>query len=253
MHFDKSSFQRQILAFFGVFLSTSTESRSSASASAVCPVSIANANLIAVFQNLPPYVIDNDRGNSQSKYRNGLIYDFVKGGLGHCFKQYNCNTKEVVWKGVFSEDDLSGAIVSETAVVAIPIAPSLSSSVTDKLEDSQKQHVTLMGVLISPGLAMVIDYNACKKRIEKLTTSTILSAWPICAVMLLLAGISGISVWVLVSTVCSYKVNSTAFFCESFRNHLNLIMKTISFVEQIIVHTKIILLTVIPVLTLIYL
>ena len=59
--------------------------------------------------------------------------------------------------------------------------------------------MTLVGVLKSPGLAMVIDYSACKDQIASKTTATILSAWPICAAMLLLAGISGISIWALVS------------------------------------------------------
>jgi len=176
--------------FFVIILSTFADCRSSELTSEVC------SNFKVVFQNKPPYAIANSPGNS-TKDNDGLLYDFVKAGLARCFRQYNCNTKKVVWKEVSSEDGLSSSILNETADSAFPISPSLSSSLTEELEDSNSDHVTLVGVVKSPGLAMVIDYNACKKRVEKLTITTILSAWPVCAVMLLLAGISGISIWAL--------------------------------------------------------
>jgi len=82
----------------------------------------------------------------------------------------------------------------------MPITPSLSSSLTEELRNSRFTGVTLVTVVKSPGLALVIDYHACKMKTEKLTTSTILSAWPVGAVILLLAGISGISIWALESS-----------------------------------------------------
>lgn len=194
---NNSSIQMVIFTFFVIFLSTFADCRSSKLTSEVC------SNFKVVFQNKPPYAIANSPGNS-TKDNDGLLYDFVKAGLARCFRQYNCNTKKIVWKEVSSEDGLSSSILNETADSAFPISPSLSSSLTEALEDSNSDHVTLVGVVKSPGLAMVIDYNACKKRVEKLTITTILSAWPVCAVMLLLAGISGISIWALVSGLCHY-------------------------------------------------
>ena len=189
--------KRLILAFFVIFLSISEGgSRSGAINSAIC--SKANSSFKVVFQKDPPYVVAN-RSRNRTKDRNGLIYEFVETGLGHCFRQYDCNTKTIRWKEVSSEDNLISSILNETADIAFPIAPSLSSSLTQELEESHNDDVTLVGAFNSPGFAMVIDYNACKEKIEKLTTDTILSAWPICAVMLLLAAISGISIWALVS------------------------------------------------------
>ena len=183
-------------AFFVIFLSIYIGSRSSAMNWAIGLK--ANSNFKVVFQKEPPYVIAK-RSRNGTKDRNGLLYDLVETGLVHCFRQYDCNTKNIRWKEVSTEDNLSSSILNETADIAFPIAPSLSSSLTQELEESHDYNVTLVGAFNSPGLAMVIDYNSCKKKIQKLTTDTILSAWPICAVMLLLAAISGISVWALVS------------------------------------------------------
>lgn len=188
MAFEQTSFQPSQLAFFVFFLYTVVTS-----ATEICPKS----NFTVAFLHDPPYVKSSSPINSTKK--NGLLYDFVQSGLNHCFHQYNCDTKAIDWRAVFSEDRLSSVILDAKADVAIPITPSLSSSLTEELTNSRNHDVTLVTVVKSPGLAMVIDYHACKMKIEKLTTSTILSAWPVCAVMLLLAGISGISIWALVS------------------------------------------------------
>ncbi|KAJ7386993.1 hypothetical protein OS493_003955 [Desmophyllum pertusum] len=176
--------------FFVFFLCTSVTS-----ATEICPKS----NFTVAFLHDPPYVKSSSPINSTKK--NGLLYDFVQSGLNHCFHQYNCDTKAIEWRAVFSEDRLSSVILDAKADVAIPITPSLSSSLTEELTNSRNHDVTLVTVVKSPGLAMVIDYHACKMKIEKLTTSTILSAWPVCAVMLLLAGISGISIWALLAAI----------------------------------------------------
>ena len=111
----------------------------------------------------------------------------------------------IQWREIFSEDRLSSDILHETADIAMSITPSFSSSLTEELRDSKSNCVTLVTVVKSPGLALVIDYHACKMKTEKLTTSTILSAWPVGAVILLLAGISGISIWALVSASYSFR------------------------------------------------
>ena len=161
----------------------------------VCPK--ANSDLKVFFRDEPPF----QNKNNNIRGRCGLLCDLVKDGLSHCFKRYNCNATNTVWRGVSSQDDLWWSIVNETADIALPVNPSLSSSLTDKMADSHNENITLITVLKSPGLAVLIDYNVCKNRIQKLTTNTILSAWPICVVMLLLAGISGITIWALVSVV----------------------------------------------------
>ncbi|XP_068750231.1 uncharacterized protein [Montipora capricornis] len=157
----------------------------------VCPK--ANSDLKVFFRDEPPF----QNKNNNITGRCGLLCDLVRDGLSHCFKRYNCNATNTVWRGVSSQDDLWWSIVNETADIALPVNPSLSSSLTDKMADSHNENITLITVLKSPGLAVLIDYNVCKNRIQKLTTNTILSAWPICVVMLLLAGISGITIWAL--------------------------------------------------------
>lgn len=181
-----------IVTILLIILWSSADSRSNFYTDAACTIS--DRDFTVVFLSEPPYVLDNSL-----KIGNGFIYDYVKAALDRCFTQYRCNTKNIIWKKVATQYDSSAYVLNGTADIAIPIAPSLSASLDEEWEKSGNDRVTLVGVLKSPGLAMVIDYSACKDQIASKTTATILSAWPICAAMLLLAGISGISIWALVS------------------------------------------------------
>ena len=194
MAFYKTSSQTPLFVFFAFFLSAGVTSTKGIID--VCPKS--SSNFTVAFRQDPPYV------KVIGTKRRGLLYDFIQWGLIRCFHQYSCNTKAIHWKEIFSEDRLSSVVLDKTADIAMPITPSLSS-LTEELRNSRFTDVTLVAVVKSPGLALVIDYQACKMKIEKLTTSTILSAWPVGAVILLLAGISGISIWALVSASGSFR------------------------------------------------
>ena len=196
MAFKRTSFQTSRFVFFAFFLSAGVTS--TRAIIDVCPKS--SSNFTVTFRHDPPYV----KAHDGTKWK-GLLYDFVQWGLIRCFHQYSCNTKAIHWREIFSEDRLSSVILDETADIAMPITPSLSSSLTEELTSSKFSGVTLVTVVKSPGLALVIDYHACKMKTERLTTSTILSAWPVGAVILLLAGISGISIWALVSASGSFR------------------------------------------------
>lgn len=186
----QTSFKPQLGLFAFVLYIAAVVSLSSG-AVGVCPNF--GSNFVVAFLHDPPYA------KANSTKRHGLLYDFVQAGLGHCFHHYRCDMKTIHWREVFSEETLSTLTLDENTDIAIPITSSLYSSLTDELTNSRNTNVTLVTVVKSPGLALVIDYYACKMKIEKMTTDTILSAWPVCAVILLLAGISGISIWALVS------------------------------------------------------
>lgn len=180
------------LGLFAFFLYIASVVSLSSGDVGVCPNF--GSNFTVAFLHDPPYA------KANSTKRHGLLYDFVQAGLGRCFRHYSCNMKTIHWREVFSEETLSTLTLDENTDIAIPITSSLYSSLTEELAaNSRNTRVTLVTVVKSPGLALVIDYYACKMRIEKMTTDTILSAWPVCAVILLLAGISGISIWALVS------------------------------------------------------
>ena len=178
------------LYFFSLFLYNTAVFALKSGSIGNCPIS--STNFSAAFLHNPPYV----KANSTKWH--GLIYDFVQAGLIRCFRRYSCNMTKMHWKEVFSEEKLSSLTLEEKTDIAIPITPSLFSSLTEELSTSRNWRVTLFTIVESPGLALVIDYDACKTKIEKIITYTILSAWPVCAVILLLAGISGISIWALV-------------------------------------------------------
>lgn len=201
-----TSFHTSQLAFLTFFLYAAADVISTKSTLDDCPK--LSSNFTVAFLHDPPYV------KANSTKRHGLLYDFVVARLGHCFRQYYCNTKVIHWREVFSEDRLSSVILDKQADIAVPITPSLSSSLTEELTESKNNSVRLVTVVKSPGLALVIDYHACKMKIEKLTTNTILSAWPVVAVILLLAGISGISIWALVSVYDNYVQSVTSQDCD---------------------------------------
>lgn len=48
------------------------------------------------------------------------------------------------------------------------------------------------------GFVLVIDYDVCKMKIEKIIMYIILFVWFVCVVILFLVGILGIFIWVLV-------------------------------------------------------
>lgn len=155
----------------------------------------AKSDMKVLYRKEPPFQKDSFRD------RCGLLCDLVKAGLNHCFEHRNCITS-TVWTEVSSKDEFWTYIANETVDIALPIDPYISSPLAEKLLDSNgDNNITLIPVLKSPGLAMVIDYSVCKNRVQQLTTNTILSTWPICAAMLLLAGISGIFIWALVRVV----------------------------------------------------
>ena len=154
----------------------------------------AKSDMKVLYRKEPPFRKDSFRD------RCGLLCDLVKAGLTHCFGRRNCITS-TVWTEVSSQDEFWTYIANETVDLALPIDPYISSSLAEKLLDSYGDNITLIPVLKSPGFAMVIDYSVCKNRVQHVTINTILSTWPICAVMLLLAGISGIFIWALVRVV----------------------------------------------------
>lgn len=178
------------LCFFSLFLYNTAVFALKSGSIGNCPIS--STNFSAAFLHNPPYV-----KADRTKWH-GLIYDFVQAGLIRCFRRYSCNMTKMHWREVFSEEKLSSLTLEEETDIAIPITPSLFSSLTEELSTSRDWRVTLVTIVESPGFALVIDYDACKTKIEKIITYTILSAWPVCAVILLLAGISGISIWALV-------------------------------------------------------
>ncbi|XP_067032765.1 uncharacterized protein [Acropora muricata] len=155
-----------------------------------------------LYRKEPPFQKDSFRD------RCGLLCDLVKAGLTHCFGRHNCITS-TVWTEVSSQDEFWTYIANETVDLALPIDPYISSSLAEKLLDSHGDNITLIPVLKSPGFAMVIDYSVCKNRVQQVTINTILSTWPICAVMLLLAGISGIFIWALESRANKYEFPSS--------------------------------------------
>lgn len=191
MALGQTSFKASKLCLISLFIYNAEVFASKSRAIGSCPIS--SANFTVAFLHNPPYVKANT-----TKWH-GLISDFVQAGLSRCFRRYTCNMKMIHWKEVFSEETLSSLTLEEKTDIAIPITPSLFSSLTGELSKSRDWRVTLVTIVESPGLALVIDYNACKTRMEEIITYTILSAWPVCAVILLLAGISGISIWALVS------------------------------------------------------
>lgn len=150
-----------------------------------CPL---NNVTVSVFAD-PPY--------ARINRTDGVISDFLRLGIKLCFKSKSCTKAEdMQWKWVQSLDELENLIKKEKTNIAFPVPPSLSSRRT---RFSSKARVEYFSVLHSPGPALIVNNQACKRISNLLLIKTILSVWPVLLLTLLLAGISGVCIWALVS------------------------------------------------------
>lgn len=180
-----------------LFLTISAIVRAESAKNSRNPVSCPLSNKTTFTVNFvvdPPYVTKIARVRN-GKTKQGIMYDFARMGITECFHSFKCSMKQVNWVAVNSTF-LNTSIVDGQTDVAFAIHPSATPSFPSS------PLVTFLTPLHSPGLAFIVDYDACTKDTERLTVNTLLSAvWPNFSFTLLLAGISGIFIWALVNIV----------------------------------------------------
>lgn len=134
----------------------------------------------------PPYVDD-------TNISNGIISEFIMYALTACFDAKSCE-KNLQWRSLHSEEEIVTAIKKKQAQLVFPIPSRLITS-SKRLAKT----VEYYPVVTSPGFALIVNYHACKKIANKALSQSVSSVWPILAFGILLAGISGVFVWGLVS------------------------------------------------------
>lgn len=136
----------------------------------------------------PPYVDNN--------IATGIISDFILYGLTVCFKTKTCENKikTLHWRKLQSEEEMVTAIKAKQAKLVFPVPPSL---ITNRKRLAKT--VDYYPVVTSPGLALIVNYHSCKKIANSALSQTVSSVWPILAFSLLMAGISGVFIWAIVS------------------------------------------------------
>lgn len=124
----------------------------------------------------------------------GIINELILDGLRTCFKTKICEEKikHLQWKWLQSEDEMVTAIKKKQSELVFPVPPSL-------ITKRKRQEVEYYPVVTSPGLALIVNYHACKKIANTVLSQTVSSVWPILVFTLLLAGISGVCMWAMVS------------------------------------------------------
>lgn len=148
---------------------------------AICPFE--NVSISALID--PPYVVD-------SNVTKGIISEFIIEALRTCFDTKICRGKirHLQWRSLYTQDELSQAVKKKQSDLVFPVPPSLRSR--------RRQTVNYYPVITTPGLALIVNYHACKKIAGTLLSTTVSSVWPILVFSLLMAGIMGVLIWAMV-------------------------------------------------------
>lgn len=145
---------------------------------------------------LPPYVI-----HVNSTTHQGIAYDFIKKGLEKCFS--HCQVGPVIWTFVNNTKDLIEIVTNKSTDIAFPIASCVEYELEESEDWSSENYSNFVfeDMIESPGLSHIVHTENFNYKARKQIISQLVEIWPIVGFCLLLAGMSGIFVWALVS-VC---------------------------------------------------
>lgn len=191
----RTNYSREM--FFLVLLLYLISSASSVSSSSSgCP----STSIIVTALILPPYVIYH---NSTSF---GIAIDFVRQSIKKCFR--SCNLPPVQWNIVNTSTALKKAILSKSTDIAFPIVPSMEQEIEEgeldvklisNVYNSTNNSYVFENLIGSPGMSFIIHTNNFNKKARQHIIDALLEIWPIVVFCILLAGMSGIFVWAVVS------------------------------------------------------
>lgn len=171
---------------------------SSSFVSSSCPSNGITVSVLII----PPYVQQSTASNGS-----GIAYDFVEQSLLKCFR--SCNLPPVKWNFVNSSKVLRDVVLAKKTDLAFPIVPSLEQDIEQgELELMLQSNYGFSGnvtfvfdsLIGSPGLSFIVHTESFNSKARQHIVDGLLQIWPIVVLCLLLAGMSGIFVWALVSS-----------------------------------------------------
>lgn len=160
----------------------------------VCPpVGITVLNVSALV--LPPFTMLPSSGDGR-----GIVGDFFHRILENCLiKQCRSLTKDSIQVTTFNTPrSFIESLVNRKAGIALPIPRPLKMMLSG--EDYTGPALILEQLIESPGYSLIMDVRIFNGKANDIVMTRMLqNTWPIIVFTILLAGISGICVWILVS------------------------------------------------------
>ena len=147
----------------------------------------------------PPFTTVSDSGEVE-----GLLGEFFSQLVQRCLNRNPCEHPSNVINTtiVNSTEDFISTIRGNKTDIAFPISKPIKMLLSADDPDSDKETPPLMFELFitSPGYLLIMDVGHINHRIIKLELKSLFeNCWPMVAFTLLIAGISGMVVWILVS------------------------------------------------------
>ncbi|EDO39895.1 predicted protein [Nematostella vectensis] len=160
--------------------------------------------IIVHILSLPPYAWQVNNTHSA-----GIAFTFIRRGLEKCFS--HCNASQPKYVFVNSTDELRAVLLQNATDIALPITSALENELDDGDDPTfdyyQKHpHLVFDSLVNSPGLSYVIHLGNTNDVVKNHMINALVEVWPVVIYCILLAGISGILVWVM-----EFKLNRSEF------------------------------------------
>ena len=173
-----------------------------------CPLNGLKASILRV----PPYIM-----SSNSSKVEGILGDFFSRITRRCFMQGCGLPRSAIQITLFnSTDGFISALLENNTDIAFPISGPVKMRMGDSTNAPRQTGPPLEFevFLQSPGYFLIMDVHHVNSKVIALELKSLIqNSWPIVVFTLLVAGISGMVVWILVSQA-TYQVFCTRSYFD---------------------------------------
>lgn len=157
-----------------------------------CPKNGLTVSVLSV----PPFTISSNSGEVE-----GILGEFFSRITRRCLIKDCRLSQSAIQITLFnSTDDFISAIQRNTTDIAFPISRTIMMHLRDSTHTQTGPLLTFELFLQSPGYFLIMDVKNVNHKVIKLELMNLIqNSWPIVVFTLLIAGISGMVVWILVS------------------------------------------------------
>ena len=161
-----------------------------------CP----NRTLAVIAMALEPYVFEPvkpHRGQAHNHQSRGILYDFFDRTFKICF--HRCSTPvHMNWTYVADWQELQSAISDERGDIYLPITLPMQMFIQSK---SAKIIISGENIAESSGFSFIVNQDVFNRKTQGVFLKSIVKMWPVLALILLMAGTSGVVMWTLVRSL----------------------------------------------------
>ncbi|XP_031555996.1 uncharacterized protein LOC116292781 [Actinia tenebrosa] len=145
----------------------------------------------------PPYVFYNTNGRvKDNQGTNGIIVDCLLFSFKMCY--HSCPSPlNITWKVVNTSNELEQEITSGQSDIILPITSRLVNSLS--WPDYTGTPLSFNPIVKTSSRALIINKNHFNQKSMELMLQALLDTWPIFVYTFILAGLSGVCIWILES------------------------------------------------------